>query len=260
MRNAECGIKTRRDALALSPAITPRPIGRTIVHASLLFKLRIPSVFHPWLKNLRREFLVMAGFLLLLTGCATAHKNAADLVDVKAYVPGVVLDIRYATTNNFTGQQLYPVARCCLRREAAERLREVEAELQPLGYKLKIFDGYRPLSVQKRMWAIYPHPGFVADPARGSRHNRGAAVDLTLIRLDGSDVPMPTPFDDFTERAHRGYMDLPAEAIEDRELLQRVMTKHGFTGLPTEWWHFDLNNWREYPIMDVDYSQIKAVQ
>jgi D-alanyl-D-alanine dipeptidase len=198
------------------------------------------------------------GSLLLLAGCATTRKSPADLVDVKTIVPGVMLDIRYATTNNFTGQQLYSVARCCLRREAAERLCEVQAELRAQGLGLKIFDGYRPLSVQKKMWAIYPHPGFVADPAKGSRHNRGAAVDLTLIKLDGSEVPMPTPFDDFTERAHRGYRDLPSDAIHNRELLERVMTKHGFTGLPTEWWHFDLNNWREYPIMDVDYSRIKA--
>jgi len=198
--------------------------------------------------------------LLLLAGCATPRQSPADLVDVEQMIPGIVLDIRYATTNNFTGQVLYPVARCCLRREAAGRLQEVQAELKGMGLALKIFDGYRPLSVQKKMWAVYPHPGFVADPAKGSRHNRGAAVDLTLIHLDGSDVPMPTPFDAFTEQAHRWYMDLPADVIKNRELLDRVMTEHGFTGLPTEWWHFDLNNWRQYPIMDVDYSHIKAAR
>jgi D-alanyl-D-alanine dipeptidase len=210
------------------------------------------------MKNFRALFLLFITSLMLLAGCATPPKSPADLVDVKAYVPGVVLDIRYSTTNNFTGQKLYPVARCCLRREAAERLRKVQAELKTQGLGLKVFDGYRPLSVQKKMWAIYPHPGFVADPAKGSRHNRGAAVDLTLIKLDGSYVPMPTPFDDFTERAHRGYMDLPLEVIRNRELLENIMSEHGFTGLPTEWWHYDLNNWREYPIMDVDYSQIKT--
>src|SRR5580698_1291981 len=193
-------------------------------------------------------------------GVVATNDPGAELVDLEKFIPGIVLDIRYATTNNFTHQKLYPVARCCLRREPAENLKAVQEELRGMGLALKVFDGYRPLSVQRKMWAVYPHPGFVADPAKGSRHNRGAAVDLTLIKLDGTPLLMPTPFDDFTERAHRGYMDLPAEAIRNRELLERVMTKHGFTGLPTEWWHFDLNNWREYPIMDVDYSQIKAVE
>ncbi len=137
--------------------------------------------------------LPLVAGLLLLAGCATSPKNPADLVDVQRVIPNIVLDIRYATTNNFTGQTLYPVARCCLRREAADRLREVQVQLKPLGLKLKVFDGYRPLSVQKKMWEVYPHEGFVADPAKGSRHNRGAAVDLTLIKLDGTEVPMPTP-------------------------------------------------------------------
>ncbi len=172
-------------------------------------------------------------------------------------IPGIVLDIRYATTNNFTGQKLYPVARCCLRREAAENLKDVQQELRGMGLGLKVFDGYRPLSVQKKMWAIYPNPGYVADPAKGSRHNRGGAVDLTLVRLDGTELPMPTPFDDFTEKAHRNYLDLPADVIKNRDLLEQVMQKHHFRGLSTEWWHFDLNHAKQYEILDVDYSQIK---
>lgn len=180
-----------------------------------------------------------------------------ELVDVEKLIPGIVLDIRYATTNNFTGQKLYPVARCCLRREAAENLKAVQEELKGMGLALKVFDGYRPLSVQKKMWAVYPHPGFVADPAKGSRHNRGAAVDLTLIKLDGTELPMATPFDDFTPKAHRDYMDLPAEQIKNRELLEEVMSNHHFKGLDTEWWHFDLRNARKYEVLDIDYSQIK---
>jgi D-alanyl-D-alanine dipeptidase len=97
----------------------------------------------------------------------------------------------------------------------------------------------------------------VADPAKGSRHNRGAAVDLTLIKLDGTELPMPTPFDDFTPKAQRDCMDLPPEVIKNRELLERVMTEHNFIGLETEWWHFDLRNARKYEILDIDYSQIK---
>lgn len=126
-----------------------------------------------------------------------------------------------------------------------------------MGLGLKVFDGYRPWSVQKKMWAVYPQPDYVADPAKGSRHNRGAAVDLTLIKLDGTELQMPTGFDDFTDKAHRDYMDLPPEAIKNRELLQRVMEEHHFHGLKTEWWHFDLEHAGQYDILDVDYSKIK---
>jgi D-alanyl-D-alanine dipeptidase len=102
------------------------------------------------------------------------------------------------------------------------------------------------------MWEAVPQPGYVANPAKGSRHNRGAAVDVTLIRLaDGSEVPMPTPFDDFTERAHRHYTNLPPEIIANRALLEGVLTRHGFVGLPTEWWHFDDRDWSQYPLLDV---------
>ena len=198
----------------------------------------------------------IVGLLTALVVCSCKYDE--QLVDLEKEIPGIVLDIRYATTNNFTGQQLYPVAKCFLRRSAAEKLREVEDELEHDGLGLKIFDGYRPLAVQKKMWEIYPHEGYVANPRKGSRHNRGAAVDVTLIRLtDKTEVPMPTPYDDFTEKAHRGYKDLPEEQIRNRELLERVMMKHGFEGLDTEWWHFDLGGWRRYKILDVDYSRIR---
>ena len=136
-----------------------------------------------------RQFWGWAAVLFLAwAGCSCGRDNKDELVDVEKLIPGIVLDIRYATTNNFTGQKLYPVARCCLRREAAENLKAVQEELRGMGLALKVFDGYRPLSVQKKMWAIYPHPEFVADPVKGSRHNRGAAVDLTLIKLDGTEL------------------------------------------------------------------------
>jgi D-alanyl-D-alanine dipeptidase len=198
------------------------------------------------------RLLLAIVILVSVAGCATQQRSA-ELVDVQQAIPGIVLDIRYATTNNFTGQQLYPFSKCFLRRAAAEKLRAAQAELATLRYGLKIFDGYRPLSVQRKMWAVFPNPGYVADPKKGSRHNRGAAVDVTLIRLaDGAELPMPTPYDDFTERAHRNFKDLPEEVIRNRELLERVLTKHGFVGLPTEWWHFDDQDWRRYPLLDVD--------
>lgn len=202
--------------------------------------------------SLTRPFLVVAAILAIcVAGCATTRKSA-DLVDVQKEISGIVLDIRYATTNNFTGQQLYPFSKCYLRRASAEKLRAAQAEFATMGFGLKIFDGYRPLSVQWKMWEVYPHAGYVADPRKGSRHNRGAAVDVTLIRLsNGTELPMPTAYDDFTERAHRNFKDLPEEVIRNRDLLESVMTKHGFVGLPTEWWHFDDKDWRNYPILDV---------
>lgn len=199
--------------------------------------------------------IVLGSFCALLlgglTGCATAHRED-DLVDVEKMIPGLVLDIRYATTNNFTGQRLYPFAKCYLRRAAAEKLGAAQAEFALSGCGLKIFDGYRPLAVQRRMWEVFPQPGYVADPKKGSRHNRGAAVDVTLIRLaDGAELSMPTPYDDFTERAHRNFMDLPEEAIRNRAQLETVLTRHGFVGLPTEWWHFDDADWKKYPLLDI---------
>ncbi len=197
--------------------------------------------------------LTFASLATLVSGC-----GPDELVELDKFIPGIVLDIRYATTNNFTGQILYPSARCFLRKLVAKNLRDVQAELATQGLGLKIFDGFRPLSVQKKMWEVFPHPGYVADPKKGSRHNRGAAVDLTLVRLsDGAELPMPTAFDDFTSTAHRDFKDLPEESIRNRALLESVMNKHGFIGLPTEWWHFDDENWKRYPIMDFDVSTIR---
>jgi D-alanyl-D-alanine dipeptidase len=120
-----------------------------------------------------------------------------------------------------------------------------------MGLGIKVFDGYRPLSVQRKMWQVYPHAGYVADPNRGSRHNRGAAVDLTMIHSNGTEVLMPSPYDSFTEAAHRDSTNAPPEALANRDLLERVMARHGFEGLPTEWWHFDDLAWRNYPLMDI---------
>lgn len=164
----------------------------------------------------------------------------------------MVLDIRYATSNNFAKQRLYDQPRCLLRPATAAKLDAVRKEVEAEGLRLKVFDCYRPLSVQRKMWALVPDERYVADPAKGSRHNRGAAVDLTLVRADGSDLPMPTGYDDFTERAHRDYTNLPADVLANRARLERVMTRHGFVGLPTEWWHFDDADWQRFRVIASD--------
>ncbi len=196
----------------------------------------------------------------LLNSCATNKSVAGkpdDLVELVKIEPKIRLDIRYATTNNFTGKKVYPEARCFVRREVAQQLVGVQRELEGMGLGLKIYDGYRPLSIQKKFWSLVPDERYVANPAKGSKHNRGAALDLTIVRRDGTEIPMPTGYDDFTEKAYRNYMTLSPEVLKNRELLEKVMTKHGFIGFPTEWWHFDSVGWEKFPIMDVEISQIR---
>jgi D-alanyl-D-alanine dipeptidase len=172
------------------------------------------------------------------------------LVDLASL--GIPLDIRYATPNNFMKQPLYPVAKAYLRAPAARALAEVNRELAARGLGLKVFDGYRPYAITEKMWEPIRNPDFVADPAKGSRHNRGAAVDLTLVDLrTGAELPMPTPYDDFTSRARQDFNDLPADVLANRALLRDVMTKHGFDPLPSEWWHFDFRGWERFELMDV---------
>jgi D-alanyl-D-alanine dipeptidase len=180
-----------------------------------------------------------------------------QLIDVAATAPGIKLDVRYATTNNFMHEQLYPVARIFLRRPAALALRDVQQELAAQQLGLQLFDGYRPYRVTRRMWEPYKNPDFVADPAKGSRHNRGAAVDLTLIDLrTGQELAMPTPYDDFTTRARQDFNELPSEVIRNRALLRDVMVKHGFLPLPSEWWHFDFGGWEKFELLDVDLQEL----
>ena len=178
------------------------------------------------------------------------------LVDL-ATIPGLVLDIRYATANNFMKQQLYPIARAYLRAPAARAIAAVQAELAPLGLGLKIYDAYRPYSITEMMWEPYKNEDYVANPAKGSRHNRGAAVDLTLIDLaTGHELPMPTPYDDFKPRARNDFNDLPPNVIGARERLKLVMTKHGFEPLPSEWWHYDFGGWQRFELMNVDLREL----
>jgi D-alanyl-D-alanine dipeptidase len=174
----------------------------------------------------------------------------ATLVDATTIVPRLKLDIRYATTANFTHQRLYAHARCLLQDDVARRLAEVQRELRARGLGLVIYDCYRPLSVQKKRWALVPDERYVSDPAKGSRHNRGAAIDLALVDKRGRALPMPSAYDEFTERAHRDFTGGTESQRANRALLDETMSRHGFVGLPTEWWHFDAVEWQTYPIGD----------
>ena len=193
--------------------------------------------------------------LQVVPDAATYERLAARdpdkrLVDLASL--GIPLDIRYATANNFMKQQLYPIAKAYLRAPAARAIAEIQAELAPLGLGLKIYDAYRPYAITEMMWEPYKNEDYVANPAKGSRHNRGAAVDLTLIDLaTGHELPMPTPYDDFTPRARNDFNDLPPNVIGARERLKLVMTKHGFEPLPSEWWHYDFGGWQRFELMNV---------
>lgn len=183
---------------------------------------------------------------------------AAPLIDVKKYDSSLTLDIRYATKNNFTHQVVYPEARCLLRKPVAEALSRVQASLKRRELSLKIFDCYRPLSVQKKFWELFPDERYVADPKKGSRHNRGAAVDLTLLDSSGHEVEMPSGYDDFSEKAHRNYQSGSKQAVANRTLLEKSMAQEGFVGFDTEWWHFDFKGWEKYPLEDIPFSNCKT--
>jgi len=211
----------------------------------------------------------LAALLLFTLACTTAHPPvvksmaeyerlvAADPDERLVEITDIPRDVRYATTDNFMHQKLYPVSKVFLRRPAAIALHDVERELAREGLGLKIFDGYRPYRVTVAMWKPIRNPDFVADPAKGSRHNRGAAVDLTLIDLrTGDPLPMPTGYDAFTTKARQDFNDLPADVIANRAKLRDVMTKHGFDPLPSEWWHFDFRGWEKFELLDLPLERL----
>ena len=193
--------------------------------------------------------------LLLLAGISQSQTDS-DFVEINTLNPHILLDIRYATDNNFLKETVYPEARCFLRYKAAVKLDSIQKELETIGLGLKIFDGYRPLSVQKKMWQVLPDDRYVANPANGSRHNRGAAVDLTLVDADGKELKMPTAFDSFDEQAHHDYVLNDIQVMRNRWILRTVMEKYGFTPISTEWWHYDLKGWKNFPVEDISFEDI----
>lgn len=183
------------------------------------------------------------------------------MVLLNNYVSGLVFDWKYATTDNFTKQILYTNPNGFMRLEAAQALQKVANELKELGLGLKVFDAYRPYSITKKMWLVVPDEKYAANPAKGSGHNRGAAIDLTLYDLKtGKELPMPTSFDNFTEKAHNDYMQLSSEILTNRSLLKNTMIKFGFIPLETEWWHFYLPNAAQrFELLDFDFETMKRI-
>ena len=182
-----------------------------------------------------------------------------DLIELIKLDRTIRLDIRYATSNNFLGKPVYKQARAFLQRPAAEALVRANKALRKNGYGLLIHDGYRPWSVTKMFWDATPadKKEFVADPSQGSRHNRGCAVDLSLFSLKtGKAVVMPSGYDEMTERSHINYTGGTDEQRRLRDMLRTAMEAEGFAVYEPEWWHYDYKDWKEYPILNIAFSEI----
>ena len=220
---------------------------------------------------MKRAFLtIQVALVLILTTAASAQtappkiKNApreADLLELVKLDSTIKLDIRYARGDNFVGRPVYTEARAFLQKPAAEAVVRVNRKLKKQGLGLVIFDGYRPWTITKLFWEVTPEDKrkFVANPEKGSKHNRGCAVDLSIYDLKtGAEIAMPSDFDEFTMRSSPDYKGGTPTETRNRDLLRRLMESEGFTVNPNEWWHFDYKDWREYPIFDIAFSEIES--
>lgn len=190
-------------------------------------------------------------------------KREADLVELTTLDETIKLDIRYARTDNFVGQIVYDEARAFLQKPAAKALVRVHKKLKKQNLGLVVFDGYRPWSVTKLFWEVTPEDKrkFVANSATGSKHNRGAAVDLSIFDLKtGNFLEMPTDYDDFTDKANPNYTGATKIQKKNRDLLRKIMEAEGFNVNPNEWWHFDYKDWKNYAIYDIPFSAIKKIK
>ncbi len=185
------------------------------------------------------------------------HERA--MVDLAGFVPGLRLDLAYARDDNVTGRRLYDSARAYLRLPAARALRAVQRELASRDLGLLVWDAYRPYSATLALWEAVGDSRYAAPPESGSVHNRGCAVDLSLVDRNGDELRMPTAYDEFTVKAHADYADLPAPVIRRRALLRAVMERNGFTALSTEWWHFEYHHGEVPEPMDVDPGELGTV-
>ncbi|HEY0004856.1 MAG TPA: M15 family metallopeptidase [Pyrinomonadaceae bacterium] len=219
------------------------------------------------MKNGRRAIALLVLIFAFSTQLAAQQRppietgtfRQPELVELVQLDSTLRLDIRYATKNNFLGRPVYKQARAFLQRPAAEALLRVHRALREKGYGLVIFDGYRPWSVTKAFWDATPEDKkeFVADPRKGSRHNRGCAVDLTMYDLrTGQEVRMPSEYDEMTERSHINYQCATPEAKRLREILRAAMEAEGFNVYEPEWWHYDYRDWKEYPILNIGFKEI----
>lgn len=186
---------------------------------------------------------------------------SSNLIDIKALSDEFVIDMKYASEDNFTEKQIYSFSLCAMQISTATKLIEANKELMQKGFRIKIWDAYRPLSAQKLMWDVMPVHDFVADPNKGgSIHNGGFAVDVTLVDLEGGEVEMPTEFDDFSEKASRKSTTMTEAAARHLSLLTDAMVKHGFKTINSEWWHYYDEDLKERVPLDISFEEIKEGQ
>lgn len=187
--------------------------------------------------------------------CKKSRNN--ELVDLEKVIPGIKLDIRYATDSNFTHKRVYTMAKAYLRLPAANALAEVQKLLNAYGYGLKVYDAYRPYAATLAFWEIVKDTLYVASPRSGSRHNRGCAVDVSIIELaTGKEVVMPTGFDDFSPKAGVAYIPKEYEPLKNRQMLIDAMHLSGFTVMPSEWWHYDFKGWEKFGLLDLTFEEL----
>ncbi len=185
--------------------------------------------------------------------------STKQMVELKKLIPNLVYDLRYATSNNFMHRFMYPSGTnsTFMRLPAVRALAKLQNELNENGFGLKIFDAYRPYSVTVKFWELVHDERYVANPAKGSGHNRGIAVDLTIINLQtGEELNMGTGFDNFTDTAHQTFTQLPEEILQNRLLLRSIMEKNGFKALETEWWHYFLADGNRFELMDIGFKEL----
>lgn len=198
----------------------------------------------------------------LSTFSISVEKNPSKrMVDIGKAIPFVLFDLRYASNNNFLHKKIYPTLNTSfLRADAEEALKKVQAELNQQGLGLKIYDAYRPYAATELMWELVKDDRYAADPKKGSGHNRGIAVDLTIIDLKTKEeLAMGTGFDNFTDSAHHDFSALPVDVLQNRLLLKNTMEKYGFNALETEWWHYALPNSSEYDLLDLSFDDLKKL-
>ncbi len=222
------------------------------IKRTLLFFLFIPLI----VSGQYKYGLTPTGYGNYIASLTNTPQN--ELINLEIYIPNLILDIRYATTINFTGEKIYNLSKAYARKPVAEALQQAQAEFKKHGVGIKVFDAYRPYAATVKFYEVYHDTTYVASPYRGSRHNRGCAIDMTIVDLNtGKDLPMPTEYDSFRKEAW------PTTPVKDpiikknRDLIISIMQKHGFKVNSSEWWHFDFIGWQKFDVMDISFEELE---